>query len=587
MRKIPRLNIGIFLISILLLSTGGCGGSKYVIPTAHLTPAQLSDFEHTSFTGKWGGAFVDATISDPRTFNPITTKESSSSVAWGPLFTGLIARNPLTLKIEPELAKRWTQSANGLVWTFYLRRGLLWSDGQPLTAHDVVFTLDVIFDTTIATTLRTGMLVNGQPWKVAAINSTTVQITLPSQFGSFLTVVGVPIVPAHILEPLWKQGKFNSAWGVNTPVSNLVGNGPFCLAHYSPGASLTYVRNPYYWKLAKNGRQLPFLKGGVIEIVPNENTEILKFIARETDWVSIRPEDCEVLENLRRTNNFSLYNLGPTWATGFIEFNMNSDDHNLPAWKRKIFSNKIFRQAVSFALNRKLMASTVLRGFGQPLYGYIPPANKLFYNPKIPTYPYNPAKSIELLKSIGLTFHNGVLEDAQGNAVQFTLTTNSGNNLRAQTCAIIQAELKQIGIEVNISLVDFNSLVSRLDGSHDWDAILLGFTGGVDPHTASAIWMTTGPLHEWDLNQKTPATKWEAKIDKLFTEAADTESLQKQIDLYNQFQVIASTELPLIYTTDPDSLVAVRNTLHNAEPSSLADSNGDPVGWRLYAIWKS
>ncbi len=567
----------------MLLMTAGCqGGYRRIVSPVHLTLQQETGFQHTNSTGRWGGAFVMATIADPRTFNPITTQETSSSIAWGPIFSPLITRDVETLQVKPRLAQSWTNSADGRVWTFHLRRGIRWSDGKPLTAQDVIFTLNVIYDTKVNAPMRSLLEQNGQPYVYKAVGRHTFVITLPKPSGSFLSAfAGVVVIPKHILEPVWRAGKFNSAWGVGTPVSKLVGDGPFLLAQYSSGESLTYVRNPYYWRLAANGRQLPFLDGGVIEIVPDINTMVLKFMARETDAVTPRAEDWQPLQALKKNGHFKLFNMGPDWGNSFLEFNQNPKSP-LPGYMVKWFSDVRFRQAVSYAIDRQAIVTSVLRGFGVPLWGYISPANKVFYDPEVPQYPYSPAKALALLQQMGFQKKNGILTDAQGHPLEFTLETNAGNNQRAQICDIVQADLNAIGMKVTLSFQDFNSIIGSLEGSHNWQCIMLGFTGGYDPHNASAIWLHNGSLHDWNPNHKNPATPWEAEIDQIFNQAAQTVSRAKRVQLYRQFQQTASTQLPLVYLVEPDVLAAVRDTVHNNRPSALVGAL-----YPLDEIWKS
>lgn len=571
----------------LLCLAGGCSGGYRKLPaTVHLTSAQMEDFERTTYSGRWGGAFVSATISDPRTFNPITTQETTSAAAWGPLFSGLLNQDPFTFKFTPALASRYTESKDGTVWTFYLRHGVRWSDGYPFTADDVIFSLNVIYDPKVIDSARSLLMIHGKPFRYAELDKYTVRITLPEPVGAFLSnFSAVSVVPKHCLEAAWKAGKFNSAWGVNTPPAQIVGDGPFKMVDYEPGQSITYVRNPYYWRLAANGRQLPFMDGGVTEIVPDINTDVLKFMARETDWVNLRPEDWDVMKQLAPTGHFKLMDLGPGWGVSYISFNLNPPASAVPAWKLRLFQNPVFRQAISYAIDRKLICSTVYRGFAQPLWSYISPANTVFYNPNVPQYPYNPVLAAKLLQSMGLVKKDGVLRDAAGHAITITLLPPASNSILITTCTIIQQELQKLGINMVVSPEDFNALVGRLSGSHNWECVALGFTGGYNPYGSANIWLSSGNLHMWNPSQPKPATPWEAAIDKIFQTAHVTVDHTARVKLYNQFQMIASTELPLIYTVEPDVLVAVKDDVGNAQPSSVGSSYLSGFMWELDHIY--
>ncbi len=571
----------------LLLFSSGCSGGYRKLPVAvHLTANEMKDFQHTDYKGRWGGAFVCSTVADPRTFNPITTQETTSIAAWGPLFSGLLNQNPFTFQFTPALATKYTESKDGKVWTFYLRHGVRWSDGYPFTADDVIFSLNVIYDPKVIDSARSLLTIHGKPFKYEELNKYTVRITLPAPVGAFLSnFAAVAVVPKHCLEAAWKAGKFNSTWGVNTPPSQIVGDGPYKMVDYEPGQSITYVRNPYYWRLAADGKQLPFMDGGVTEIVPDVNTEVLKFLARETDWVNLRPEDWDVMQQQARAGHYRLMNLGPGWGVSYISFNLNPPSAAVPAWKTKLFQSRIFRQAISYAINRQLICSTVFRGFAQPLWSYISPANKVYYNSKVPQYNYNPALAATLLKSIGLVKKNGVLTDRDGHAVTITLLPPSGNGNLITTCSIIQQELKPLGINMTVSPQDFNALVGRLSGSHNWESIALGFTGGFNPYDSANIWLSSGSLHVWNPNQAHPATDWEAQIDDIFNTAHTTVKRSARVTLFKRFQLIASTELPLIYLVEPDILIGVKNDVGNAQPSALGSSVYSGFMWELDHIY--
>src|SRR5262249_35779056 len=151
-----------------------------------------------------------------------------------------------------------------------------------------------------------------------------------------------------------------------------------------------YGRNQYYWKLAQDGQQLPFLAGRITQFVPDQNAALLKFRGGETDSLVVRAEDWPTLQKDQEKGKYRALNMGPTWGVQYITFNMNPRAETLPAYKREWFSRKEFRQAVSYALNRDSMVQTVFRGLGRPLWSPVSEANKVFYNPKVRHYPHDP-----------------------------------------------------------------------------------------------------------------------------------------------------------------------------------------------------
>lgn len=523
---------------------------------------------------------MDASFAEPKTFNIIVAKETSSTAPLGLVFDGLVTRNLETLEFEPALAESYEHSPDGRTWTFHLRPGLKWSDGQPVTPEDVVFTLDVIYDPKVNTSVRDLLLVDGKPWKYRKVDDRTVEIRTPTPFGPFLDSVGFAIIPKHKLEAAWKSGAFNSTWGIDTPGPEIVGTGPFVIDKYVAGQRIVFKRNPYYWRKGPQGQQYPLLGGAITQIVPDLNTVILKFKSRETDYVAPRPEDWASIQSDQARGDYKAMNLGPNWGMTYIAFNQNPRARSLPAYKRAWFSRKEFRQAVSYAINRDSMVDTVLRDLGRPLWSPVSEANKAFYYPGVKKYPYDPARAKAMLAALGFADRNGdgVLEDAAGHPLEFNLITNTGNNVRTSLCNIVQDDLKKVGMKVNFTPVEFNSLVTRMESTFDWEAHLLGFTGGVDPHGGRNIWSSSGSLHVWNPRQTTPATPWEAEIDRIYSEAARTVDPAKRKQLYNQWQAIASEELPLITLVTQDALAAIRNRVKNVKPTSLG------LVWNVWEI---
>ncbi len=558
------------------------GGGNGVAPVTamKLTAADMADFRKANITGKPGGRFTDATISDPKTFNFLLANETSSTDPLGIVFDGLLARNPETLEFDPNLADSWTTSLDGMTWTFKLRKGVRWSDGQPFTAADVTFTFDLIYDKTIPAVARDILLFDGKPMVYKKLDDLTVEFKLPTRVGPFLDVIGVPILPKHKLETAWKAGKFNSTWSLDTNPAEIVGTGPYTIARFTPSQSVTFTRNPYYWRISKDGTQLPFLERGVTQTVPDLNTVLLRFKSKETNYTGLRPQDWVTMQAGASSGDYKTYDAGPTWGFSYMAFNVNPANAKIPDYKRRWFNKKEFRQAISYALNRDSMVTTALRGIGKPLRSPVSPANKLFYNDALKPLNCDPAKATALLASIGLASRNpeGVLVDAAGHPVEFSLLTNTGNNVNLALCTAIQDDLKKIGVRVVITPVEFNSLVERMRKTFDWEANVLGFTGGVEPYNGKNIWMSSGQTHVWWPREAAPATPWEAEIDRIFNEAAREPDTKKRKALYDRWQEIVYEQQPLIFLVTQDSLSAVRNRLDNVRPNALARV----IKWNAY-----
>ena len=593
-----------YLLSILpILALAGCGGQeKFANSNAAVSDDSrmtqgLADaqggtvVEPKSVPGKYGGTFSNTTLADPKTFNLWVSDDAGSANAVGNLFSSLITRNPYTLQYESALAELPQVSPDGLTWTFKMKPGLKWSDGQPLTVDDVMFTLDMIFDEKVQTNMREGMKVDvpdGKggfkrvPVKYKKVGADSVAFTFPVPYAPARDIINIPPAPKHALYATWKAGKFNPMWGVDTDVTKIVSSGPYVFQNYVPGQRMVYKRNPYFWKKAKNGDPLPYIDRLVTLIVPDDNTTTLKFLSGETDFVNVKQSDYKTVKAQDKKGNFTVYNLGPTTTTNFLCFNMNMK--SLPAQQNpdlfNLFNDTKFRQAVSHAIDRQRIARNVFDGLAQPGYGPETPANKLFYSAKVPKFEYNLDQARALLKEIGLkdTNGDGILEFANGKPVTFNIITNVENKLRVGSATIITNDLRKIGLNASFTPIAFNTLTSRVSNQPEpgkpyppfnWQAMILGLTGGVEPQNGVNVWNSGGNMHQWEPYQAKPVRPWEAKIDTLFREGAQQMDPVKRKAIYADFQDVVGEQQPYIYTVVPDAIEALRNKYGNVKPCPL------------------
>jgi peptide/nickel transport system substrate-binding protein len=523
--------------------------------------------------------------SDPKTFNLIIAQETSTTDAIGMLFEGLTKTNGVTTETEPALASSWSHSENGLEWIFNLRENVQWFDGKNFTADDVVFTFnDLIYNKDIPCSARDIFTMEGKPFKIEKIDTYKIKITTPAPYAPLLYHLSQPILPKHILEESVNMKKFSEIWGINTPPENIVGTGPFKLTEYLPSQRLVYEKNPNYWMTDKDGIKLPYIERIVTYIVQNQDAQLLKFRAGETDIISAQGKDYALLKSEEKNKNYSVYDCGPSFGTDFIAFNLNPvyTDKAKLEW----FKDIKFRQAIAYALDRENIINNVLSGMGIPQYAAMNESAKFFYNPNVKKYEYNPEKAKKLLEELGFIDSNndGILEKPKGTPVKFIMLTNAENNVRVDIGTIIQSDLKTIGLDVSFRPVDFNNLVTKLNYTHDWDSVLIGFTGGIEPHSGKNVWATDGHLHLW--NQKPQNENengdsallwseniqpWEKEIDDLFNKGVQELDPEKRKQIYFKWQEIAAENLPLIYTINSKAIFAVRNTLKNIHPTAYGN----------------
>ena len=537
----------------------------------------LSASGHPGHSIKHGGELVFATTSDPKSFNDIIAKETSTTLVTGHIFEGLTTTDAFTTKVKPHLAERWEVSEDGLRWIFYLRRDVLWSDGHPFTADDVVFTFnDLIYNPDIPSSARDIFTLDGQEFKVEKIDDFTVRFVLPVLFAPFLRGMEQGILPKHKLQEVADKGNFNFTWGIDTPAREIVGTGPYTLARYDPGQRLVFERNPRYWKQSASGERLPYIQKIIYLIVQNQDVALLKFIEGATDSYGIRGMDYPLLKPLEGQGNFTVYDLGPDTGSNFVVFNQNgreSPDTGKPfVDPRKLswFTDPDFRRAVAHAIDKDKMIEIVGNKLGYPQDSPIGPGAGFFHTDDVKKYDYDLQKARDVLSQAGFVDRNGdgYIEDLQGNTVAFNLYTNSGNTERIDIAGIIRYDLERLGMNVNFLALEFNTLVSKLNATFEWDAIILGLTGGIEPHFGQNVWHSSGGLHLWNPVQESPATEWERRIDQIFLDGVQELNEDKRKVLYDEFQGIVSEQLPVIYTVLGARIIAVRNKFENLNPTN-------------------
>jgi peptide/nickel transport system substrate-binding protein len=531
--------------------------------------------------GILGGRLVVATFGDPKTFNPITANEQSSEEIYRHLFAGLLGFDWTTQRISPGLAESWTNSPDGKTWTFKLRKNLRWSDGEPLTADDVVFTWDVIYNPEIDNVMRDAFIISGKKIAVTKVDDLTIQAVTPDIYAPFLeNFGGVPILPKHILAKTVADKTFTSAYGVNWKPADIIGSGPFRLKEYKQAQYILLERNPYFMEVDTKGQRLPYFDNIIFTVVPDMNAMSLRFLSGESDVDDfIFPYEYDRFKTEAAKGKFNLLEPGIGLEAGFFWFNQNTNVNtktgkpNVAAYKLKWFRDQKFRQACSYAIDRESIIKSIYSGRAIPNYGFVTPGNKKWFNPHTPQYTNDVAKALALLKEMRIEKRHGddFATDADGNKIEFVLNTNTGNGAREKTALLIQSDLKQLGFNVVLQPIEFNTLVSKIDDTYDYDCVLMGIAGGgTDPSSSLNVIKSTGFTHQWFPRQKTPATDWEARLDHLMDAQMKTLDFAERKKDYDEVQQILGEQMPMIFTVTPYFYAAARADIGNLRPTPLS-----------------
>jgi peptide/nickel transport system substrate-binding protein len=487
---------------------------------------------------------------EPKTFNPLLVDdEASENIRY--LTGGVLIRvNRQTQALEPGLAESWRVSPDGRQITFQLRKGIYFSDGSRFSSEDVAYTMRLLMDP--QTHSATGDAFRS--------GSGAVVVKTPSPY---IAVVTFP-APVAGVERLFDQVAILSAKSPKKGQSVL---GPYYVSEYKAGSYVLLRRNSNYWRHDPQGRQLPYIDTVRLDIQRNRDIEMLRF--RRGELQLVNRVDAQQFDELKKENPAAARNAGTGLDGEELWFNQAASS-TLPDSKKKWFQSTDFRRAVSLAINREDLARVVFAGYATPAFGPVSPSNQFWFNAKLPAPKHDPKAALALLAGAGFQLRNGTLKDSMGNRVEFTLITNSGNAAREKMATMIQQDLSDIGISVKVVTLDFPSLIERITRTFDYDACLLGLVNtDLDPNSQMTVWLSSGENHQWNPNQKTPATSWEAEIDQLMREETSLSNEKLRKAKFDRVQEIVAEQQPFIYLVNKNALSAVSAQVIGASPVAL------------------
>jgi len=572
-----------FQRSRLIVSLCLTCASTVVLPTRAFPHPQRANAKEELLTlpgeiGRSGGRLVISLRAEPKTLNPLTAADIPSREVIGAMQADLVHINRATQLTEPALAKSWKISADGLQYTLTLRQGLRFSDGHPLDADDVLFTFRVYLDENVHATQRDQLMVGGKPITVRKVDAQTLifQFAKPDGVEERL-FDGLAILPRHLLEKPYEEGKLGQLWTPSTPLNQWAALGPFRLKEYVAGQKLVLERNPYYWKIDPKGNRLPYLDELVFLFVPSADAQVLRFQSGEIDIITrLSAENFSVLSHQQR--NYTMADAGPGLEYNFLFFNLNDLGEKSSAdlsRKQKWFRDVKFRQAISNAVDRDAIVRLVYHGRGAALWGPVTAGNGRWVNTSIPHAPRSLGRARALLKEAGFSFttaSNGesTLVDSDSKPVEFTILTSSSNADRTKMATLIQDDLKQLGMRIQVVPLEFRSLIDRVTQTKEYDACLLGLASfDADPTADLNVWLSSGGTHLWNPSQSHPSTPWEAEIDRLMEQQLVTPGYDQRKKLYDRVQEILVENQPMIFLASPDILVGAKNSIANIYPAVL------------------
>lgn len=390
-------------------------------------------------------------------------------------------------------------------------------------------------------------------------------------------------------------GTFTSTWGTADNPSSFVGMGPYTLTRYDVEQQVVMDRNPNYWKVDTNGVQLPYIENLTVLILKDRNTQVAKFRNGETDVLQLdgtnRPQDWPLILEDAQDKGWEAITGGPDFGTLWAMFNQDAETRGDPGnLERKmlqaVFRELDFRKAVAHSVDRLSLIANIYNGLGKPQWSPVSVPSPFYDNSMgddYEPYPFDLETAMALLEDQDLIDLDGdgirnitdafllshgftqeeidQLPAETNRPLTFTLSTNSGNEVRESSSEALASDLKRVGVDVNYKPKDFNALVNDLLGSK-YDAIVLGFTGDTDPHSPN-IWSTSGHLHSWHYTAVDDPFSWEVRVDELLSLGVSTYDFEEAKTYYDEFQRIVRDNLPMVYLVNQRNLYVSKKSLAN------------------------
>lgn len=476
----------------------------------------------TGQTAKKGGHVTEGNFSDIRTLNSMLSSDTASNQLIGLMFDGLLnvkKNGDLVGALAQDLPKT---SADGLTYTFKLRPNLKWSDGQPLTADDVIFTYALAYDPQYAdvSSPRRGDL-SKYIASVTAPDPQTVVIKTTQVFAPFLgSHAGYGILPKHVLGSLTPKqintADFNSAPSVV--------NGAFKFVSWDKGQQVKLARNDGYWAGPPN------LDNYVYKVLPDSVAVTTQLTTGEID---IGPVDPSQFDQVKTATNVVMTEF-PVPSFTFYAYNL--DPAKLGG---KLFSDKAVRQALLFALDRQKIVSAVYFGHGQVANSVEPPTSWAYKDKPQVLYTFDKAKAASMLDGAGWAVGSDGTRAKNGVKLKFEMLTNAGNKQRESMLTVMQQSWKDIGVDATPKLIQFPQLVSQIVSIRTFDMFLVGFNWSIDPDEAPLFHSRNtapGGFNGADFKN--------ADVDNILDQAIVTLDKTKRKQLYFQFQDIMSDQVP-------------------------------------------
>jgi peptide/nickel transport system substrate-binding protein len=491
-----------------------------------------------------GGTITEGTFADAKTLNSVLSNDTSSAAMITMLGNGLVKISPDNLLPIEDLATKWAVSADNLTYTFTLRNGVKFHDGQPFTAEDVKFTYELMLNEKVNSPRRSSLAVIDS---ITVKSPTEIEFKLKSVTADFLvTHSSYQILPKHILGSVAPEAINTHDFNTKSPIYT----GPFKFKEWVKDDHMTLVANPDYF-LGK-----PKIDQYIYKVVQDQNVVVAQLKTGEMDWGGITPA---LLAEMEKQANLTI--------KAFDVFSFTFYSYNLDPAKTDLFQDVKVRQALLYALDRDAMVKAIMFGQGSVADTSVPPISWAFNQANQPQYKFDTAQAEKLLDEAGWAKGADGIRAKDGKKLSFSCYTNAGNKTRESYVTVMQEQWRKVGVEMTPKTEEWNAFLDRITKTRDFECFLVGFSWGVDPNQKT-MWHTASYNGGFNMNKYS-----NPELDKILDDALNTTDVNKRKELYFKMQEIVARDVPSVILDFPKSLIAVNKRVVGLEPKAVGTRN--------------
>ena len=486
----------------------------------------------------YGDTFIEALTGNISGLIPNVLSDSASFEVGSLLYNGLVMRDK-NLNLVGDLAESWTFSKDCLDLTLTLKRNVRWHDGRPFTADDAVFTYETMINPKTPTAYREDFKAVAS---AVAPDPHTLRVRYKEPYAKALQTWETWILPRHVLEEYALAGKLREA---PQNRADPIGTGPYRFREWRPGEKVVLVANPDYFE----GR--PYLSRIVYRIIPSQATIFLELKAKGVDSAGLT-----ALQYNRQTDY-------PAFRKAYHKYRYPGNAYTYLGFNLKDprFADRRVRQALAHAIDKRQLIEFVIGGLGREATGPYKPGTWA-HTPSVKQYPYDMARARALLAEAGWKPNSEGMLVKDGRPFQFELMTNQGNDERKKVAEIVQASLKELGIQVDIRIIEWAALLKEYIKKRRFEALILGWGIGLDPDQFN-IWHSSKTAPD-ELNFISYANP---EVDRLLEDGRRWCIQEDRTKYYARLQEVLAEDQPIIFLYFRDALPVVSSRVKGIVPA--------------------